>query len=181
MEYKTYNEMVDDYLRTDSPEVFGNFSPEHAKYIITRFLRSAEYSVEIMSGSFADMFYDKETVLPLLCGAARRIYRNGGMIRIMTVNGRTSAYLRELVGRVAAEHPNPVIEYRPASYSGPDKLSHFMVVDGKRYRLEAPHDLSGAGEIPEIVKAEVCCNGVEKSGVLIDFFNDAWNSLGASA
>lgn len=179
-EYKTYNEMVDDYLRKDSTEVFGNFSPEHAKYIIMQFLRKAEFSVEIMSGTFADMFYDKETVLPLLRGAARRIFPNGGMIRIMTVNGKNSTYLDELVNKVAQEHPHPVIEYRPAAYSGPDRLSHFMVVDGKRYRLEAPHDLTDNGTIPEIVKAEVCCNGTKKSSVLIDFFNKAWNSVGAT-
>ena len=46
-----YNQHVDKRLEEDSPEVFGNFSYENAKYIIPRFIESASESVTIFAGS----------------------------------------------------------------------------------------------------------------------------------
>lgn len=53
------------------------------------------------------------------------------------------------------------------------RVQHYMVVDGKRYRLESEHD----NPVPDTVHAEVCCNGKAKSALLSGMFNSVWNRL----
>ena len=172
---KEYSEMLDRYLAEDSSAVFRNFSPAHAREIITKFLERAEYSVEILSGSFCDEFYNALAMRYLLRQAALKISRNRGRIRIVTTSRGGNAALRGMIAEINGELRSPVIQYIPAVYHGDTPLNHFMVVDAKRYRLEEPHD--DTGKMPECVKAEVCCNGREKSAELLEFFNMVWERL----
>ena len=66
------------------------------------------------------------------------------------------------------------MKYVPAKCSNPAEVNHFMVVDGFRYRLEEPHPVPEGDMIPQCVKAEVCCNGFQKSANLLATFNAAW-------
>ena len=96
-----------------------------------------------------------------------------GKIRIITVNGQVSQSLSDLVMELSGRG----IEYRAGRFvreNGVSPLAHFMVVDGKRYRLEESHADSG---MPETVKAEVCCNGPGKARQLLEFFEKAWTLL----
>jgi len=159
-----YNAKVEEYILTDSPVVFGNYDSDHAKCVIKSFLCHAKKSILLLSGTFPEDFYG-ENIVNELRAAKKRI---SGDIRVITLDGKISPVLKKLCD---AEE----IEYRAGLYTG-DEISHFMVVDGKRYRLEAPHEAT-EDETPEIVKAEVCCNGVKKASELIAFFEKAWRLL----
>ena len=171
-----YKDMVDENLETNSSEIFGNFSPEHAGYIIAQFIGRAQKSIEILSGNFSDAFYNGISITELLTSAAKRISQNGGKIRIITVNGKCCEKLRELERGINTNTPD-VMKYVPAKCSNPAEVNHFMVVDGFRYRLEEPHPVPEGDMIPQCVKAEVCCNGFQKSANLLATFNAAWESL----
>ncbi|PWM72659.1 MAG: hypothetical protein DBX90_14795 [Lentisphaerae bacterium] len=172
-----YRDMVDKRLAENSSEIFGNFSREHAGYIIAQFISKAQNSIEIFSGNFADSFYDGISVAPLLEQAAERIQKNGGKIRIITINGVRSESLTQLSERINQKLTAPIVEYRPAKCNNPENVNHYMVVDSMRYRQEEPHPVPTGCEAPEYVKAEVCCNGPQKAARLIQDFNSAWSML----
>jgi hypothetical protein len=175
MVFNDYKDMVNKYLESDSEETFGNFSPAHASFIITKFLESAQSSVEIFSGNLNDAFYDSISIPALLRQTAGRLKYFGGKIRIITVDDEADIKkISALVDRINEDFPG-TIEYAPAIYNGDKPLNHFLVVDGKRYRVEAPHD-KFAG-IPKYVHAEVCCNGRKRCGELQEYFNSIWNAL----
>ena len=173
---KTYREMVDEKLSTNSSEIFGNFSPEHAGYIIAQFISKAQRSIEILSGSFADTFYEGIDIEPLLKQAADRLQSNNGQIRIITINGERCNKLEAIANRINGEN-RQVIAYIPAQCNDPDKVNHFMVVDDRLYRLEELHEVKPEGQTPECVKAEVCCNGPQKAAALRNRFDTVWNQI----
>ena len=172
-----YRDMVDAKLAANSSEIFGNFSTEHAGYIIAQFISKAEKSIEILSGEFADSFYDGIYVRPLLEQAAERIGKNGGKIRIITIDGYRSGHLTAMADEINKSCGEEVIVYLPASCKNPERMNHYMVVDNMRYRLEEPHEMPKDGKAPECVKAEICCNGPQKAAQLLQRFNSAWSQL----
>jgi len=176
-----YRDMVDAKLAANSSEIFGNFSTEHAGYIIAQFISKAEKSIEILSGGFSDSFYDGISVQPLLEQAAERIRKNGGKIRIITINGRRSNRLTAMVDEINSIIGEDCISYIPARCDNPERMNHYMVVDNMRYRLEEPHEMPENGKAPECVKAEICCNGSQKAALLLQRFNSAWSQLNGDA
>lgn len=172
-----YRDMVDRHLAENSSEIFGNFSREHAGYIIAQFISRAQNSIEIFSGNFADSFYGSMGASLLLEQAASRIQKNEGKIRIITIDGVRSDFLTRLSERINRQRGAQVVEYRPAKCANPESVNHFLVVDSARYRLEEPHPVPPDGGAPEYVKAEVCCNGPQKAAQLIEYFNDSWERL----
>ena len=171
-----YRDMVAERLKNNSSDIFGNFTTEHAGYIIEQFIGSAQESIEILQGSFADCFYTEITVKPLLEAAAKRIDKEDG-IRIITVNGKRFEALEQVVDEVNQKVGKQVIRYIPAQCNNPDKVNHYMIVDDIRYRLEDPHEVVSDGESPKCVKAEVCCNGPQKATQLLADFNEIWDML----
>ena len=176
MVFNDYRDMVDSYLNTDSKEVFGNFSSEHASYIITRFLETAQSSVDILSGNFHDAFYDSISVRRLLQQTAARLHSLGGRIRLITIDKEADVVaIKRIFDDINALYPN-TMAYMPAVYKGNEPLSHFLVADAKRYRLEAPHDKFVADAMPA-VHAEVCCNNRERASELLNLFDNIWQRL----
>lgn len=175
MEFQNYEQMVNHYLDTDSSEVFGNMSPEHAQFIISKFIRSAKRSIAILSGCFCHDFYSGNNISEVIREKAKELPE--GSIRIITADGEICDDIFKLKESVNAEYGKNIIEYRPGKFNGSTPLKHFLVVDGKRYRLEESHPVIKEGKAPEFVKAEVCCNGEIKSSVLLDVFNKIWGLL----
>lgn len=172
MAFKDYEEMVNTYLKDNSTEVFGNFSSEHAGFIIASFLESAENSVDIFSGTFADAFYSAKGIDALLIQTARRLQKNNGRIRIITISGEKS----DLLNKLEKEINDPKsFSYISAKFKGAPEPNHFMIVDNMRYRLEAPHP--PFDETSNCIHAEVCCNGKAKAAELTHFFDRAWKVL----
>lgn len=180
-----YNAKVDKRIRDHSPETFGNFTRENAKYIIPTFIKSARQSVEILSGSIPDGFYSDAaeeghtSIFDALRLAADGIADANPAyprpsIRILTLDGEK----RDGVERVAAEinkkHAG-IIKVIQARYTGGMKMKHFLVVDREKYRLEEYHE--PFSEPPEVLKAEVCCNGPEKAGQMVRLFNALWEKV----
>ncbi len=182
-----YNQQVDKRLAEDSPEVFGNFSYENAKYIIPRFIESANESVTIFAGSIPDEFYTPTKALdcsPLFGAiekAAANIVKNNPTrsepsIRIITIDGVQNPTFVRFAQKTNEDHKQPVVKIFQAKYKGNKKVKHYLVVDHKRYRLEEYHAPFG-NKPPEILKAEVCCNDPVKSAIMENSFNQIWSML----
>ena len=183
MQESDYNQRFDKRLLTRSPEIFGNFTRENARYIIPQFLKSATRSVEILSGSLPDGFYSSIPVngnvssFDALEIAAENISKNAQYtrpsIRILTLDGMKSEQLESLTDRINGKHPG-IMQVIEAKYSGEPRMKHFLVVDGERYRLEEYHP--PFAEPPSVLKAEVCCNGPTKAAAMETLFNTLWDS-----
>jgi len=171
-----YNKIVDEYLSTNSTKVLGNYLPEHARYIISSFIKNANYSIDILSGECNDIFYDNNKIWQILKNSAKKIAQNNGYIRIITADGVVCKKLKSIIDEINSENKKVFAYYRPALYEGKKKLNHFLIVDEMRYRLEDVHEKKHNG-IPDVVKAEVCCNGTKKAEELKSFFDGIWKFL----
>ena len=183
--------MVLENLRTDSPEVFGNLTPENARFIVPTFIEAAKESVVIFSGSMPPWFYNESDtiagapILNIIRNTAKRLYEQyagnaAGAIRIITVNGISDPNLDMFVDEVRKENGGvEVVKIIQATYRGnPRDLQHYIVIDHRRYRLEAPHNQCRDSK-PDAVMAEVCCNGPVKAKRLEAVFDTIWASLNA--
>ncbi|NLD37900.1 MAG: hypothetical protein GX654_13615 [Desulfatiglans sp.] len=170
-----YDEMVKNLIKVDSPLIFGNISPEHAKFIITSFINSAKQSIEILSGSLCEPFYNGIDFYKYLKESSQKI-KSPNKIRIITLSDVDYKAIQENFDTINKEIGCNVISYHPCKYVGDNPIQHFMVVDGKRYREEEPHQ-DFESNMPNNIKASVCCNGPEKAGELLTRFNIVWNSL----
>ena len=47
MVYESYKEMCDVFAKTKSPEIFGNFNCENAKYIINNLIINTQKNINI--------------------------------------------------------------------------------------------------------------------------------------
>lgn len=182
--------MVDKRLAEDSPEVFGNFSYENAKYIIPRFVSNAEESVSIFAGSIPGDFYGKslgpegipfyEAIEKAVQNivAKRQQMKNvaESSIRIITIDDKKNPDLVQFAEATNKKYGVSVIKIIQAEYQGKEKLKHYLVVDHKRYRLEEAHESFRNGP-PEILKAEVCCNNPDKATLMENSFNRIWSVL----
>ena len=169
-----YQEMVTDNLKKDSPDEFGNFTKTHANFIIKSFIESAQEHIEIFSGSFNDAFYDGLEMFNLLERAAKRIDKPEA-IRIITLEQK-SEKLMAFVDQVNKKLGKLVIVYISTIYKGINKLQHFLLVDGKRYRIEESHEPLG-DTMPEKTKAVVCCNRPETVSKWLTYFDGFWDLL----
>lgn len=189
MDTATYNRMVLDRIQTDSPEIFGNLTPENARFIVPEFIKSAKESIVIFSGSMPPWFYMEEDatagkpILDVIREAAGNLYQMfadnaAGTIRILTANGKFDPTLVAFEEDVAKENKGVrVVQIVQAAYDGNDsELQHFIVIDHKRYRLESPHVVC-RNEKLKVVMAEVCCNGPAKARRLESMFNAIWTRL----
>ncbi len=190
LDNNAYNRKVDQRLAEDSTEVFGNYSYENAKYIIPRFIESANESVTIFAGSIPDEFYTptKEPDRSLLFGAIGKAAANiaannpqkaASSIRIITIDGVQNPEFVQFARKTNTEHGCPIIKIIEAKYKGNKQLKHYLVVDHKRYRLEDSHAPFG-NRPPDILKAEVCCNDPDKSAIMENSFNQVWTMLSSS-
>lgn len=173
-----YIEEFDQRLNVASPEVFGNFSVRNADYIILRFVESAKESVSL----FTDRIPGEDGQLnEAVRIAAENIVKNNpkkatGAIRIITVDGEKHPGLVKSARETNAQLHRRVVSVIEAKHHGKKNINPYVVVDLRRYRLESSHrPFNGAP--PEIVKAEVCCNGSNKALVLESSFNRLWTSL----
>lgn len=173
-----YTEKFNRRLQVNSPEVFGNFSSKNADYIILRFIESAKESVSLFTDRIpgdACCFHNA------IRTAATNIVKYNtkkatGAIRIITVDGEKHPDLIQAAKEINSQLHRKVISVIETKYSGEKVLNSYTVVDLRRYRLEDTHK-PFKGTLPEIVKAEVSCNGPGKAFILESSFNRLWNSL----
>lgn len=160
-EIQAYQALLERKMAEDSPDIFSNYTKAHAECIIKTFLSGAKTSVVIFSGGFEGDFYNGDDMVQRFKDAAQRHVS----IRLITLGG--AGCLDSLDG--VHLRRGKVVE------GAEGKIFHFMVVDGKRYRLEEVH---GALRPLDPVHAEVCCNGVDKAKRLTSIFDTVWNKLG---
>lgn len=173
-----YIEEFDQRLKVSSPEVFGNFSIKNADYIILRFVESAKESISL----FTDRIPGEDGQLEkVVRAAAENIVKNNPKnatcaIRIITVDGEKHPDLVKSARETNAQLHRRVVSVIETRHHGKKTINPYVVVDLRRYRLEDSHRPFN-GTPPEIVKAEVCCNGSVKAVILENWFNRLWKSL----
>lgn len=160
-----YRRKLHELLATDSPALFSNYSRAHADCIVATFLRYAQHTVSILSGDFAALLRNSPEVLNALEDALAR----GITVRVVTLAGG-----RAEVDAALPSHGLPNFNCRVGRVAPGAMAQHYMVVDGKRYRLEEAH-----GPVaPSSVRAECCCNGPGKASYLRAAFDQVWAKLG---
>ena len=175
---EAYQARLDRLILEESPAVFANYSRAHARCIIKTFLSGAKEHVDILAGDFGNDFYRQESVKSAITQAVK----NGARIRVVSLG--TSAGSKSQVKDLAesirdecqtAESKGQFL-YKFAKVREGSRVKHYMIVDGKRYRLEDYHD-EGSNQ----VHAEVCCNGPEKAAFLTRTFDSVWDRLSEPA
>ncbi len=169
-----YQAKLDRLIAEDSPAIFANYSRAHARCIIWTFLSGAERTVDILAGDFGNDFYRH----PAIRSSVLKAVANGARVRVISLG--TSPDSRKFVAGVAhsarekeaSADPGGGFEYRFAKVRPGARVKHYMIIDGKRYRLEDYHD-----EGSESVHAEVCCNGKGKAATLTRLFESVWDRL----
>lgn len=171
-----YQAKLDRLMLEDSPSVFANYSRAHARCIIKTFLSAAKEKVDILAGDFGNDFYRQEDVR----GTIEKAVNKGACIRVISLG--TSPESKSWVASLAKEvnvsqdGGRARFLYKFARVRSGAQVKHYMIVDGKRYRLEDYHD-----EGSKLVHAEVCCNGPEKAFFLTRAFDEVWNKLSSPA
>lgn len=169
-----YQAKLDSLIAADSKAIFANYSRAHARCIIRTFLSGAKESADILAGDFGNDFYQH----PAIQAAVLKAVTNGAHVRVISLG--TSKASKDFVVAIAesASHaPSPpgkqgTFQYKFAQVRQGAKVKHYMIIDGKRYRLEDYHD-----EGSDSVHAEVCCNGQGKATTLTRTFEAVWNRL----
>ena len=174
-----YRQMVARNIKNNDPTVFHNGTIINAKDIVIQFLDAAKYSVEIMTGSMAEIFYNDKAIHDAFVSAAGRL--PAGAIRIITTNTnedeirRIKSAIKEINNRAGKNNEESVV-YRAAKYNGnADDLRHFMLVDGMRYRWEFPH-CRFSNDLND-VSAQVCCFDRDTVKERTAFFDAVWNKI----
>ena len=168
--FEEYKNNVNRLIDEDSHKIFGNYSQRHAGFITQRFVSLAQNDVKLLAGSLIEDIYNR-SVQQAFADAVERLMplNRKGAIRILTLdNLEPPDWICELLRK-----SNETIQFK--TYKARVNGYHFLIVDGKRYRLEEPHEPL-SGQKPQYnVKAEVCCNGPQKSEILSHFFDKLWS------
>ena len=169
-----YQRKLYELLYTDSESIFANYSQEHAKCIIKAFIDAAENTIVFLSGDFGSGIYKGGEIRDSLEAAVRR----GVDVRVISLGQDDASHecLTELDIALSSKPESPVrgrFRYKLGVVRTGAQVQHYMVVDSKRYRLEAYH----AMPVPDSVHAEVCCNGKAKAAMLTNMFNTVWNRI----
>ena len=164
--FENYKDSAIWYLKHDSKTMFKTYTKEQSIFIIELFFKYAISDIIILSGIFPEYLYmNNET--GLLKEVINRFKFISGKIRIITLNN-INKNLEDL-----AKSTNGILEYRKA-YIENEKIEipHFMVVDGKRYRLEDIHEMN-----PQNLVSQICCNDIIIAKQLTEYFNSLWEKL----
>ena len=170
-----YQRRLYELLYSDSEAIFANYSQEHAQCIIRAFIDAAEHTIVFLSGDFGGGVYREGGDIRCALEAA---VRRGVDVRVISLgqNDGSKESLAALNTRLCKEADASVkgsFSYKMGVVREGAQVQHYVVVDGKRYRLEAAH----ATPVPDSVHAEVCCNGRAKAALLTNSFNTVWNRI----
>ena len=185
-----YQARLDELMDSDSPDIFGNYTQNHARRIIRTFFASAEKSIMCLSGDFGNpkgVYGEAE-----IESALREAVGKGVDVRVISLNvspdsiSRLNSLCEELNKEVAAgdvkdetrcccgKVRHGSFAYKLGVVTNPKaEIHHYLIVDGKRYRLEAAH----SNPVGCDVHAEVCCNGPLKAASLKRDFDTIWGKL----
>lgn len=169
-----YQAKLDKLMAEDSTAIFANYSRDHARCIIRTFLSDAKKTADILAGDFGNDFYQHTDIE----AAVLRAVANGAQLRVISLgtSEKSKTFVRglaEVARDIATRSPQTGdFQYAFARVLPGKKVKHYMVIDGKRYRLEESHD-----EGSHIVHAEVCCNGKGKAATLTRTFESVWDRL----
>ena len=171
-----YQERLDALLYSDSSDIFANYSQNHARRIIRSFFAASKDTIVCLSGDFGLGVYNEEDIAAELREAVRRGVRVSvislGTSEDSRVNLRA---LKDNLDHIAAESKRGgSFIYKLGVVRNPNAVvQHYLIIDSKRYRLEAPHRTP----VHESIHAEVCCNGPAKAAVLARDFSAVWERL----
>lgn len=179
MDRNDYDKMVDDLLNQSSSVVFANHAIDHVAYVFEKLLFSAQKNIRMLTGSFAEIFYNRKTIIDALRNAALKLNQEGS-IKIITTDkcsDESIEMLNNIFNRINTDCGKNIIEYIPAIFDGKkNEIHHFVIVDNKRYRIEEPHEPFSPDNF-QPVKARVCFNDEVLANDRAKLFDNIWDSL----
>jgi hypothetical protein len=159
------NSMIDRGYKTE----FRNDSYMDALALIAIMLNASTSTVRVLTGGKIDGFI--EVLKMPFTEALNRIRRNGGFVRIVTLNPLTRC-MDELIKEF-----NGTLEIIPASASEP--VQHYMLCDSKMARVEEFHEPLQENTDAGAIRATVHFNDHAKTKVYEDSFDLLWKKLAA--
>ena len=147
VEDKAYFDAIDAALENKDKRYISNGRPEHAAFLVHRFLKNAEQTVRIYSGSLSRSLDGVDVYgAAHIVEAAQAFLGRGGRIQIVVQNGVDSPsgesieahpFLRSAEGVEQGEGKRQgSLVVKKATVSNALTAYHWMVMDESAYRLE---------------------------------------------
>ncbi len=155
-ELAKYAESVRAYIRSESDTVFQNNSPQHAAVIISEFLLAARETAYIFCGRLSDAVYKNLKVFFAMAQG------RGVDVKVITATDCEHLESRDLVVYL---QENQLLRCAPKLAEYP----HFLIIDGKRFRLE----------VNQKEKQAIVCASATKgeAGQIAERLNASFNTL----
>lgn len=164
-----YIEIVDKAIKGDLNLDIPNSTFDHALLLTERLLAVAKKEVNIFSGSLYEALYGVK-----IKGLLQEVINRGIEIKIIVwhkVKEEQVADLKSLSDKLQIKLANLPLD-EPKAYQN---TKHFLVVDGKSYRLEEPHRPQAETAEDFQVKGIANFNNPQLAKVLNDIFNNLWS------
>lgn len=167
-----YKKIVEEAAKNNSNFDIPNSTIGHAVFLSNVLVSYAHENIKILTGELSSPYYDK--VKETLASAAERFRsaRKGEQIHIIIweKDAKQNEGFEELLKKYG-----DIIKMKNAKKPFSDKMSHFLVSDCKRYRLENPHTKE------ELENGEVTATAnfgnPETAKNLNSIFDELWNDI----
>ncbi len=165
-ELDRYAKSVRDKIRNQAGGLFQNNSPLHASIIIREFLDAAEKTVCLFCGKLSESVY-----------GALQVFFSSAIERNVRVRVITESSYEETGAKNLAEYLKSKDSLRCLAWKKEDSLPHFLLVDGRMYRLEVKQEQK---------EALVCAAADKESGtketarVMAQAFEKLWKENSAA-
>ena len=166
-----YRGIVEDAEAKDMDLEIPNSTLAHAIFLSKKIIKKTEKELHILTGELTELFYNY--IQDDIKEVAEKFRKNrAGHIQIIIWDRDAS---RNLKFEEFLEEYSDVATMKKASKDTTNRISHFLVSDAKRYRLEDFHTKDDLENYKVHGTANFC--DPDKSGVLNDFFVDTWNTI----
>jgi len=165
---KEYVAIVEEAIKNNLNLDIPNSTLNHAVFLSQKLIRESRTHIKILTGELDSAYYDR--VKDDLRDAVTRFCPTKGKIMII-IWEKDAPVNREFQEFVNSNRDT--IEIKVANQT--DGLSHFLVSDSKRYRLEEPH--SKQDLIDENIKGTANFNNPEIASILEQNFDKIWSTI----
>lgn len=155
-----YRNSLRSRIANKNSDLFENPSPAHARIVIDEFLRAAKESVYIYCGQLSSLIYGE------LVPSFQNLLERGIKVQVIIEKEKAET---EAIAAMLCEK-NAIKQSKMASVGD---IPHFILVDGKRYRMELNDDKKSALVCAEVAEE----NGTKATAdAMSGFFTRVWKN-----
>jgi len=159
-----YQVIVNACAQYDIPIEIPNRHIDHAAVLENNIFRRSVRNVDVLTGNIPELFFEK------ISAKLDLALSRGVKVRMIVVNGGPCC---DGVETIKSKYPNfQVLAIKPQMRPTVQKeMEHFVVSDGKRYRLEEHHDPNKDFSVDPEINAVACFNDPEAAKSLHEAFD----------